>query len=144
MLEVSDSEDHAHHDLQVVDERSGDSEEVASPTEAEALTIKIAAGVGKTDDGSMSILATALEPNATSPSRPSEVDAASTHSLPVSQVTETQPTQTRPSTAHLNSSGAPAFYSSAGARTQQYSTVESTVTAGERTNRRRSNIEVRT
>jgi hypothetical protein len=142
--EASGSEDHAHDamtdDLGI--NEYGDTEEATSPTDQEeALTIKIAAGVGKTD-GPMSILATTVEPDATSPSRPSEGDAASTHSLPIAHVTETQSTQTRPSTARLSSSGSPGLAPPAAARTQRYSTIESTVTAGERPNRYRPNVEV--
>jgi hypothetical protein len=148
MLEVvSGSENHAHDvitDDQGISEH-GDVEDGTSPTDQEeALTIKIAAGVGKTDDGPMSILATTVEPEATSPSRPSDEDATSTHSLPVTHITETHLTQPRPSTARLDSSGSTGLASPAVPRSQRYSTIESTATSGERSNRHRTNLEVLT
>jgi hypothetical protein len=148
MLEVvSGSENHAHDvitDDQGISEH-GDAEDGTGPTDQEeALTIKIAAGVGKTDDGPMSILAATVEPEATSPSRPFDEDAASTHSLPVAHVTETPSTQLRPSTARLDSSGSPGLASPAVPRSQRYGTVESMATSGERPNRHRTNLEVLT
>lgn len=139
MLEVvSASEDNAQ-DIMADDQgisEQGDPEDVTSPTDQEeALTIKIAAGVGKTDDGSMSILAATVEPEATSPPRPSDGDAASTHSLPVTHVTEIRSTQSRPSTARPDSSGSLVVAPSAVPRSQRYGTVEGPVTAGERMNR---------
>lgn len=142
---VSGSEDHAR-DI-ITDEpgmdRHGDTEGVANPTDHEELTIKIAAGVGKTDNSPMSILETTVEPEMTPPSRPSEIDAASTHSLPVHHVTQAEATQIRPSTARLDSSGSTRLTPLTAPRSQRYSSVESTVIAGERTNRHRSTIEVR-
>jgi hypothetical protein len=141
MLEVvSGSEDHAH-DTMTSDQSMGDTQEIAGPTDHEEdLTIKIVAGVGKGSNGPMSILEASVEPE-TAPPLPSEGDTASTHSLPVAQVTETHLPQTRPSTARLNSSGSTGLHPPS-ARTHRYSSVENTVAAGERTNRHRSTIEV--
>ena len=145
MLEVvSGSENNAHAvitDDQGISEH-GDAEDGTSPTDQEeALTIKIA-GVGKTDDVPMSILAATVESEPISPSRPSDEDAASTHSLPVAHVAETPSTQSRPSTARLDSLGSRGLTSSAVPRGQRYSTIESTATSGERPNRYRTNLEV--
>ena len=140
---VSGSENHPHTvitDDQGISEH-GEAEDGTSPTDQEE-TIKITPEGGKTDDGPMSILVATVESEATSPSRPSDEDAASTHSLPVAHVAETPSTQPRPSTAHLDSSGSPGLASPTVPRGQQYSTVENTATSGERPNRYRTNLEV--
>jgi hypothetical protein len=144
MLEVGGGGEDLAHDIMTDDQATneGGMEEVTTPTDqGETLTIKIGAGVGKVVDGPMSILE-ATDPNATSLSRPPEGDAASTHSLPVTHVTETQSSQTRPSTARLNSSASLRLPPPVAARNQRYSTVESTVTAGDRATRHRSTVEV--
>lgn len=145
MLEMVGGGGDLAHDIMTDDQATneqGDTEEVATSTDQEeALSIKIAAGVDKAVDEAMSILEATVESNPTSP-HPFEGDVASTHSLPVAHVTETPSTQTRPSTARLNSSGSAGLPLPAAARTQRFSTVESTVTAGERTNRHRSTVEV--
>ena len=144
MLGVVGGGEDLAHDIMTDDQATneGSMEEVTTPTDqGETLTIKIAAGVGKAVDGPMSILETTA-PNPTSLSRPPEGDTASTHSLPVAHVTETQSLQTRPSTARLNSSGSLRLPPPVAVRTQRYTTVESTVTVGDRATRHQSTVEV--
>lgn len=126
-------------------------ETVRPPAQEENLTvadIKIAKEVRKADTNSMPILEAAMEAEVETTSinrHPSEGDTGSVHSLPVTHVTETQSTQSRPSTALArSSSGATPITSSAGARTQQSAIRDTAVTAGERMNRHRSGVEVYT
>lgn len=120
----------------------------SQPGQKDHLTvtgIKIPAGVHKADTSSTSVLQSTMETEVETvpPNCSSQEDTASVHSLPVAHVTETQSTQTRPSTALVHtSSRANPIASSAIARTQQSAIREPTTTGGERMYRHRPGTEV--